>query len=248
MNRMRVFLIVMSGLFMMVGIVSVYSVKARESYITEQEVQVFYQNIEVVEDPDSLSVLVNKNYSLPADYEPKDLVLLEVPLYSQGTANETNYLRKEAAGALKELFTAANEEGHELIARSGYRSYETQVVLYEKYVEQDGIEAADMYSARPGHSEHQTGLTVDITSDSVHGGLTEQFGETSEGQWVADNAHKFGFIVRYPQERVEATGYQYEPWHLRYVGVDTATAIYDDQLILEDYVLGVMKQTSFIWE
>ena len=110
------------------------------------------------------------------------------------------------------------------------------------------MEAADQYSARPGHSEHQTGLTIDITSESVHEGLTEAFGETEEGEWVAQNAHRFGYIIRYPQNRVSETGYQYEPWHLRYVGVKIATEIYEDQLILEDYVLNVMGRTSFIWE
>ena len=168
--------------------------------------------------------------------------------YNNDVNNEANYLRKEAADALKELFAAAKDEGYELIARSGYRSYDTQVALYERYVQQDGVEAADTYSARPGHSEHQTGLTIDITSESVHGGLTEAFGETEEGKWVAENAHRFGYIIRYPQARVSETGYQYEPWHLRYVGVKTATEIYQDQLILEDYVLNVMSRTSFIWE
>ena len=118
---------------------------------------------------------------------------------------------------------AYNEKGYELIARSGYRSYDTQVMLYDRYVKEDGVEAADTYSARPGHSEHQTGLTIDITSDSVHGGLTETFGETDEGKWVAENAHRFGFIIRYPENRVDETGYQYEPWHLRYVGTEAAS-------------------------
>ncbi len=172
-----------------------------------------------------------------------------MPLYNKDKNNEANYLRKEAARALKNLFEAAyNEKGYELIARSGYRSYDTQVMLYDRYVKEDGVEAADTYSARPGHSEHQTGLTIDITSDSVHGGLTETFGETDEGKWVAENAHRFGFIIRYPENRVDETGYQYEPWHLRYVGTEAATSIYNDQLILEDYVLNVMKQMSVLWD
>lgn len=247
MNRMRSFLIVMSGLFVLVGVVTMLSAQAEEANL-EKTTPAFYQDVVLVEDPDSLSVLVNKNYSLPEDYEPEDLVFLEVPLYNNDVNNEANYLRKEAADALKELFAAAKDEGYELIARSGYRSYDTQVALYERYVQQDGVEAADTYSARPGHSEHQTGLTIDITSESVHGGLTEAFGETEEGKWVAENAHRFGYIIRYPQARVSETGYQYEPWHLRYVGVKTATEIYQDQLILEDYVLNVMSRTSFIWE
>ncbi len=247
MNRTRSFLVVMSGLFIFIGVITMLSAEAKEANL-EKIVPAFYQQVSLVENPDSLSVLVNKNYSLPEDYEPEDLVFLDVPLYNNDVNNEGNYLRKEAADALKELFIAAKEEGYDLIARSGYRSYETQVSLYNRYVQQDGVEAADQYSARPGHSEHQTGLTIDITSESVHEGLTEAFGETEEGEWVAQNAHRFGYIIRYPQNRVSETGYQYEPWHLRYVGVKIATEIYEDQLILEDYVLNVMSRTSFIWE
>ena len=109
-------------------------------------------------------------------------MLLEIPLYNDDENNEVNYLRKESADALKEIFKAAKKEGHELISRSAYRTYKTQVSLYQRYVEKDGVEAADTYSARPGHSEHQTRLTVDITSDSVNRGLTESFGTTPKGR------------------------------------------------------------------
>lgn len=197
----------------------------------------FYQEIVYANNPDSLAVLVNKNYRLPDNYEPTDLVLLDVPLYNESPSNEGNYLREEAANALKALFDEARAAGHELVARSGYRSYETQVTLYNNYVARDGVENADTYSARPGHSEHQTGLTVDITSSSVDHGLSEAFGETAEGRWVADHAHEFGFIIRYPQDRTLETGYQYEPWHLRYVGVESATQIYNQDWILEDFIL-----------
>ena len=184
-----------------------------------------------------MAVLVNKNYRLPDHYEPADLVLLDVPLYNESPSNEGNYLRVEAANALKALFDEASIAGYDLVARSGYRSYETQVMLYNNYAARDGIENADTYSARPGHSEHQTGLTIDITSSSVDHGLSETFGETAEGKWVADHAHEFGFIIRYPQNRTLETGYQYEPWHLRYVGVEAATQIYNQDWILEDFIL-----------
>ena len=236
MSRIKILMIVVSGLFMMIGIITMVSAGAEAAPLNEDSVPAFYQDIIQVENPDSLSVLVNKNYSLPEDYEPDDLVFLEVPLYNNDKNNEANYLRKEAADALKELFTAAKKEGYELIARSGYRSYATQASLYERYVEQDGVEAADTYSARPGHSEHQTGLTIDVTSDTVHGGLTELFGETEEGKWVAENAYRFGFIVRYPQDRTAETGYQYEPWHVRYLGVEHAKKIYEKNITLEEYL------------
>lgn len=198
----------------------------------------FYQDIVQVENPDSNLVLVNKNYRLPSNYTPDDLVYLDVPLYRDDVKNEANYLRKEAANALKTLFdTAKNEKGYELIARSGFRSYETQVNLYNNYVVTRGQQYADSYSARAGHSEHQTGLTIDITAQSVNAGLSETFGQSKEGAWVAKNAHRFGFIIRYPQGRTSETGYEYEPWHLRYVGVESATEIYQNDLILEDYLL-----------
>lgn len=197
----------------------------------------FYQEIVYVNNPDSLAVLVNKNYRLPDNYEPIDLVLLDVPLYNESPSNEGNYLREEAANALKALFDEARALGYKLVARSGYRSYETQIALYNNYVARDGVENADTYSARPGHSEHQTGLTVDITSSSVNHGLSQTFGETAEGRWVAGHAHEFGFIIRYPQDRTLETGYQYEPWHLRYVGVESATQIYNQDWILEDFIL-----------
>lgn len=248
MNRMRMFLIAMSGLFLTIGMITVFLFQTQLKE-KEADIPAFYQDVVEIENPASFRALVNKNYRLPADYEPSDLVLLDVPLYNKDKNNEANYLRKEAARALKNLFEAAyDEKGYELMARSGYRSYDTQVMLYDRYVKEDGVEAADTYSARPGHSEHQTGLTIDITSDSVHGGLTETFGETDEGKWVAENAHRFGFIIRYPEDRVDETGYQYEPWHLRYVGTEAATSIYNDQLILEDYVLNVMKQMSVLWD
>ena len=260
MDRIKILLVVMCGLFIMIGTIFMFlsdkeidlSVEELDKKLTDQTPKEnsseFYENIVEVENPDSLRVLVNKNYRLPADYEPDDLVLLEVPLYNDDVTNEGNYLRKEAADALKALFLAAKKEGYDLIARSGYRSYATQVALYDRYVEQDGVEAADIYSARPGHSEHQTGLTVDITSESIDGELSESFGETEEGKWVAANAYRFGFIVRYPEDRTEETGYQYEPWHLRYVGPQMAMTIFEDQLILEEYVLNVMNQTNFLWD
>jgi LAS superfamily LD-carboxypeptidase LdcB len=102
--------------------------------------------------------------------------------------------------------------------------------VYNSYASRDGSAAADRYSARPGHSEHQSGLAFDLNT------ITEAFGYTPEGQWVAANAHRFGFIVRYPQGKEGSTGYIWEPWHLRYLGVDTATAVYNSGLSLEEYL------------
>lgn len=221
-----------------------YSVEYALNYVLYPNVKTnFYKSIVDVKNPENILVLVNKNYKLNSTYVPNDLVYLNVPLYRADINNEANYLRKVAADALTSLFNAAkNEKGYKLIARSGYRSYKTQMNLYNNYVKNDGQYYADLYSARAGHSEHQTGLAIDITSSSVNQGLSTAFGQTKEGAWVAQNAHRFGFIIRYPNGRTAETGYEYEPWHLRYIGVEAATYIYENNLILEDYLL---ERTDF---
>ena len=196
----------------------------------------FYENVITVSNGDSKLVLVNKNYALDSSYAPSDLVLPNV-LALGHEQNKTIYLREEASQHLEQLFSPAEQEaGLIFLARSGYRSYETQVSLYQRYVDQNGQEAADRFSARAGHSEHQTGLAIDVTADSVNGQLTTEFGKTAEGIWLKDNAHRFGYIIRYLEGRESETGYQYEPWHIRYVGVEAATEIYQNNWILEQYL------------
>jgi len=188
----------------------------------------------LIENPDSLDVIVNKKRYLPENYVPEDLVTLtDVPTVLSNP--EVNQLRIAAYEALKELFTAAKEEGYELHARSGYRSYYTQASLYASYVENYGKAAADKYSAKPGQSEHQTGLSMDITCEAMNYKLDTTFGDTEEGKWVAENAHRYGFIIRYPKDKEEITGYAYEPWHIRYLGDDLAEKVYESGLTLEEY-------------
>lgn len=188
-----------------------------------------------INNDDSITVLVNKQHGLSEDYEPDDLVTVDVPTVLDNP--EVNQLRKEAADALKRMFDAAKQEGIYLYARSGYRSYQTQVNLFENYARQHGEEKANKFSAKPGHSEHQTGLSMDVTSESVNFQLTESFGETKEGIWLKENAHKFGFIIRYPKDKEHITGYIYEPWHIRYLGVDLATEITEMGLTYEEYLV-----------
>ena len=125
--------------------------------------------------------------------------------------------------------------GLNLYISSGFRSYWSQESIYNRYVNADGQAAADRYSARPGHSEHQSGLTFDLNS------IDESFAYTAEGEWVRDNAHRFGFVIRYPPGKEAITGYIWEPWHLRYLGVAVATELYSTGLTLEEY-LGVTSQ------
>lgn len=185
--------------------------------------------------PSSITALVNKQYSLPEDYTPENLVTVEVPTVVEGL--ERNQMRAEAANSLQFFFADAKQEGHFLYHLSGYRSYSRQNTIFSNNVEKDGLEKASRYSAKPGESEHQSGLSVDITSEAVSFSLTAEFGETSEGIWVKENAHKYGFIIRYPKGKTGITGYVYEPWHLRYLGEELATDVYESGLTYEEYLV-----------
>ena len=181
--------------------------------------------------PNSLLVLVNKTHYLTKADAPSDLIIPDVPFCIGEMA-----MREEAAHALEKMFNKAKEEEIILVARSGYRSFQTQEMVFARNVNKNGIEKANTYSAKPGQSEHQSGLAMDITARSVNNKLTERFEDTSEYTWLSQNAHLYGFILRYPKDRVIDTGYQYEPWHYRYVGLEPAKFIYNNNLILEDYI------------
>jgi zinc D-Ala-D-Ala carboxypeptidase len=189
--------------------------------------------VPTIQNPENILVLATKNYVLPADFEPDNLVMPDVPFVFPGA--DQNFLRKEAASALEELFDAAKEESINIIARSGYRSYETQRFVFNRSVNKNGYDYTSLYVAKPGMSEHQTGLAIDITSDSVNQKLVQSFGQTKEGKWLAENAHKFGFILRYREDKEDITQYSYEPWHFRYVGKETARIIYENNLSLEEF-------------
>lgn len=200
----------------------------------------------ILKDIEDLSVitLVNKQYSLTEDDIPNDLVTVDVPTILDNP--EVNQLRKVAADALKLMFEDAKESGVILYARSGYRSYNTQVQLFENYTARNGEEEANRYSARAGQSEHQTGLVMDVTAESANYQLIRNFDETVEGAWIRDHAHESGFIVRYPKDMEHITGYIYEPWHLRYLGVDMATNVYESGLTYEEYLEseGILHEVS----
>ncbi|WP_255298536.1 M15 family metallopeptidase [Brevibacillus dissolubilis] len=181
------------------------------------------------------NVLVNKTYVLPSTYVPKDLVEPKVPFSFSGKSQK-KMMRKEAATALEQLFAHAKKSGINIAAVSGYRSYQTQATIFNYNVKTQGREQANKFSAIPGQSEHQTGLAMDISAASIKYGLEQSFGETAEGKWLAQNAVTFGFIMRYPKGKEHITGYSYEPWHFRYVGVEMAKNITDKGLTLEEYL------------
>jgi D-alanyl-D-alanine carboxypeptidase len=171
----------------------------------------------------SLTVVVNKKHKLPSNYAPN---LQSVP---------GGQLRPEAANAISALLADAQNAGVPMKIISSYRSYDTQVSTYNKWVQIDGKAQADRSSARAGHSEHQTGLAVDVGMPDGSCNLEICFGSKPQGIWVAQNAHKYGFIVRYESDTEAVTGYQYEPWHLRYLGVDIATAVVNSGQTLDQY-------------
>ena len=184
-----------------------------------------------VDDPNSLQVVINKQRPFnPIDWQPSDLVMPNVP-------NSNGHpLRQGAAAAVEAMYQEAVAAGVPFVIGSGFRDYNLQVSLFSQYVASDGLAAADTYSARPGYSEHQTGLVIDI-SEFSSGQLSYEFGETPQGIWARDNAHRFGFIMRYKPDQDAVVGYRYEPWHFRYVGVDIATDMHNQGIAnLEDYL------------
>ncbi len=189
---------------------------------------------EIDTEPSSLTVFVNKEYGLPEDYIPSDLVEPDIRFYFS-YFDEKRLLRKKAAAALEDLMDGALDDGLQLVGVSGYRSYHRQKAIYNKNVRTIGQTRTDMYSAIPGYSEHQTGLAIDLSCSSVNYDLEEDFADTKEGKWLAENCYKYGFIIRYPKGKEALTGYAYEPWHIRYVGVKLATFLTINNLTLEDY-------------
>lgn len=188
----------------------------------------------VVTNAQAMTVIVNKQRSLPEGYEPSDLVEPNVPFSFEGP-HEKRHMRKEGAEALEKLFAGAKADGIELRAVSGYRSYKRQVSIYNNNVKTKGEEYASRVSAVPGRSEHQTGLAIDVSSPSVGNVLEEVFGSSKEGKWLDEHAAEYGFIIRYPQGEEDKTGYVYEPWHIRYVGADLAPDVVKSGLTLEEY-------------
>ena len=172
-------------------------------------------------------LIVNKTYPLPATYKP-------IHSYKEITKDYLyggDYIEDFVMEAFKQMSSDAEKEGIKLRITSGYRSYSVQDDLYKKYVKSDGVQVADAYSARAGYSEHQSGLAFDLN------GTNRNFIKTKEGKWLNDNCYKYGFVLRYPDGKTKYTGYIYEGWHFRYLGVELATRLYNngDWLSMEEY-------------
>jgi len=176
-----------------------------------------------IDDPTSIWVVTDKLRPLnPLDYVPGDLVDAAVPYVSNPQ------MRAEAAAAISAMFAAATAEGAGVLQiQNAYRSFSLQTSVHDRLVASLGAAAADAQSARPGFSEHQTGLTADVVGASGECSIDQCFGQTPEGLWIAANSWRFGYIVRYPEGKQDVTGYIYEPWHVRYVGTDLAREMHD---------------------
>ncbi|MBM7694431.1 D-alanyl-D-alanine carboxypeptidase [Peribacillus deserti] len=194
--------------------------------------------IPVVAQPSAITVMVNKENKLPDGYVPRDLVYTSIPFIFQEKLEKTK-MRKEASDAISRLFASAKAEGVELLGVSAYRSFVTQTALYNSYVQKDGYEKARTYSAVPGTSEHQTGLSIDVTGGNGACPAESCFGNTKEAKWLEAHASEYGFIIRYPNGKSSITGYKYEPWHLRYIGTSAAKDIMSQKITLEEYMNAV---------
>jgi D-alanyl-D-alanine carboxypeptidase len=172
-------------------------------------------------------LIANKTYALPSTFVPSNTYVSS--LNKTSVCNEC--INKTAYNAWLDMKSDAAALGLNIWIQSGYRPYSSQVTIYNRYVERDGKDKADTYSARPGHSEHQTGLSFDLNS------ISDAFADTKEGKWVNENAYLYGFCIRFPKDKQDYTGYKYESWHLRYVGTELATKLYNngDWISLEEY-------------
>lgn len=192
------------------------TLNAKNSNIKKNVTIVVMENKPKIEEKDGITyvndiLIVNKTYNLPKDYDPGSL-------------------REETLNAYKKMKNAALKDNIKLWIASGYRSYDTQDELYNYYVKIDGKDKADTYSARPGYSEHQTGFAMDLNI------VDSSFEGTPEAIWLENNSYKYGFIIRYPKDKEDITGYKYEPWHVRYLGENLAKEVYDSGLTLEEYL------------
>ncbi len=182
-------------------------------------------------------ILVNKYNYLPEDYVPKNLEPISEE-YARSGMQLVNYAKE----AFESLATDAKKDGMTIVAMSSYRSYQYQENLYNRYVQEDGKEAADTYSGRPGFSEHQSGLAVDVYNGEKD---YTDFEETEEFEWMQENAYKYGFILRFPKEKTKQTGYQYESWHYRYVGKEIATYIHEKKISYEEYYVTKIENQQY---
>lgn len=248
----KVFLICLASVLIVFGAVYSFWIVPLQSKVATEAAELASRPIEkppvkirigdmkfntLVEDstkPSSIWVLANKQHPLAdPNYAPKKLISMPVPVRPDVT-DEEKTISSVIEKPLTKMFADAEAQGFKMIVGSGYRSGATQKMYFDSYVRTHGETEARKFSALPGQSEHQTGLAVDISTNTKDCYLSECFILEPEGKWLAANAHTYGFILRYPENKTDITGYNYEPWHYRYVGTELATALHESGLTLEE--------------
>ena len=189
----------------------------------------FYTNTEKTDDTLGKFVLLNKHYYADGNYRGQNLIDVDKQYNLYNTSFK---LSEECYEAFLRMYNDAKEQGYAFKINSAYRSYETQIKIYQGWVNKDGVALADTYSARAGFSEHQTGYAFDVRDYPF---TNDDYSKTKSFTWVSENAYKYGFIIRFPKDKEYITGYQYEPWHYRYCGTECATYIHDNDITFEEY-------------
>lgn len=200
-----------------------------------------YSDIELADTSDEMTVIANKWHYL-GDYEPTNLVTID---RKYGLARYEQQLKQETYDAFIKMYEAAKKDKVNIYITSAYRSYPYQVQIYSGYLKSDSLEKVDTYSSRPGHSDHQTGLACDILS---YGYNFDTFEKSQAFKWLSENAEKYGFILRFPKDKEDITGYMYESWHYRYVGEEIAKYIKDNKLTYEEYYAYFIENVNSVQE
>lgn len=228
-KRILAFIIIIIGIFYIVGFLGIES----KGTNTEKKIFDLKDGNVKVQGKNTIAkelILVNREYGLNRYYKPEELTIPNIEFADEAN-NEEKHVDGMIVKPLEDMVSAAKKEGIILLGNSAYRSYRSQTKTYNNRVKSEGQESADAYVAKPGFSEHQTGLCIDITNRDkyfVKG--------TKEADWLAENCYKFGFIIRYPYGKKNVTGIEYEPWHVRYVGKKAAKDIYEKGITLEEYL------------
>lgn len=245
MKRKRVMPVVIYSLFVMVC-VACAGTKFYSDYENEKQQSVLAMKSKEVEKKELTNMnrlvnnddcrmyeLINKTNKLEKNYTPDNLVYPAVNTVIKGKDNR-NLLRRNAAKSLEGMFAAAKKDGVILYLHSGFRSYDTQNLIYTTGIKKQSSDSDD-YIAKPGESEHQTGLAADLSSKEANFKLDDSFEKSAAYKWLTSNSYKYGFTLRYPKNKENITGYKYEPWHYRFVGKDIAQYLQKDQLTLEEF-------------
>lgn len=236
--KKKIIIIVVTVLVLLGGGIAAFLLLSRppqtEAPTPQSVKETFDKSRYSIDEPGSIWWIVNKKRPIAGDYVPVNLTAPDIKLRWAADA-ESMQVSTQIAPALKEMATAAKAAGFDLMLISGYRSIAYQKELYDGYVTSRGQEEADRVSARPGTSEHHTGLAIDLGRADKQCELEECFGDTPEGKWLAQHAHEYGFIIRYPKDKEVTVGYMYEPWHLRFVGRELAAELHAQGETMEEF-------------